>query len=91
MGSEKYKSPNEYMQFISENGGQTNAYTAAQQTTYLFSINSDKFPDALDRLSSAIKAPYLMGTWLKKKLMRLILSGYSGDNLNPSLDQGQLL
>ena len=31
MGSEKYKSPNEYMQFISENGGQTNAYTAAQQ------------------------------------------------------------
>ena len=68
MGSEKYKSPNEYMQFISENGGQTNAYTAAQQTTYLFSINSDKFPDALDRLSSAIKAPLFNGDMVEKEI-----------------------
>ena len=57
MGSEKYKSPNEYMQFISENGGSTNAFTAAEQTTYLFSINSRMFSQGLDRLSSAIKAP----------------------------------
>ena len=68
MGSEKYKSPNEYMQFISENGGVTNAYTAAQQTTYLFSINSDKFPDALDRLSSAIKAPLFDGDMVEKEI-----------------------
>jgi len=68
MGSEKYKSPNEYMQFISENGGVTNAYTAAQQTTYLFSINSDKFPDALDRLSSAIKAPLFNGDMVQKEI-----------------------
>ena len=68
MGSEKYKSPNEYMQFISENGGQTNAYTAAQQTTYLFSINSDKFSDALDRLSSAIKAPLFNGDMVEKEI-----------------------
>jgi protease-3 len=68
MGSEKYKSPNEYMQFISENGGVTNAYTAAQQTTYLFSINSNKFPDALDRLSSAIKAPLFDGDMVEKEI-----------------------
>ena len=57
MGSKKYKKPNEYMQFISENGGSTNAFTATEQTTYLFSINSDKFEAGLDRLSAAIKAP----------------------------------
>ena len=57
MGSEKYESPNEYMQFISENGGSTNAFTAAEQTTYLFSINSRMFSQGLDRLSSAIKSP----------------------------------
>ena len=67
MGSEKYKSPNEYMQFISENGGSTNAFTAAEQTTYLFSINSTMFSQALDRLSSAIKNHYLTNQWLKKK------------------------
>ena len=56
MGSEKYKKPNEYMQFISENGGSTNAFTATEQTTYLFSINSSMFSEALDRLSAAIIA-----------------------------------
>ena len=72
MGSEKYQSPNEYMQFISENGGQTNAYTAAEQTTYLFSINSDKFPDALDRLSSAIKAPLFNADMVEKEINAVI-------------------
>ena len=52
MGSKKFPEPNEYMQFIQENGGDTNAFTAAEQTTYLFFFtNSSKFEPALDRLS----------------------------------------
>lgn len=68
MGSEKYKKPNEYMQFISQNGGETNAFTAAQQTTYLFSINSNKFEEALDRLASSIKAPLFNGEMVEKEI-----------------------
>ena len=68
MGSKKYKSPNEYMEFISQNGGSTNAFTAAEQTTYLFSINSKQFAPALDRLSSAIKAPLFDGTMVEKEI-----------------------
>ena len=68
MGSEKYKSPNEYMQFISENGGSTNAFTAAEQTTYLFSINSTMFSQALDRLSSAIKKPLFDESMVEKEI-----------------------
>ena len=68
MGSEKYKSPNEYMQFISENGGSTNAFTAAEQTTYLFSINSRMFSQGLDRLSSAIKAPLFDASMVEKEI-----------------------
>lgn len=68
MGSEKYKSPNEYMQFISENGGSTNAFTAAEQTTYLFSINSSMFAQGLDRLSSAIKAPLFDASMVEKEI-----------------------
>ena len=34
MGSKKFPSPNEYMEFIQQNGGETNAFTAAEQTTY---------------------------------------------------------
>jgi protease-3 len=68
MGSKKYPKPNEYMQFIQENGGDTNAFTAAEQTTYLFSINSSKFEPALDRLSSSIKDPLFDPTMVGKEI-----------------------
>lgn len=68
MGSEKYKKPNEYMQFISENGGSTNAFTATEQTTYLFSINSSMFSEALDRLSAAIIAPLFDASMVEKEI-----------------------
>ncbi len=68
MGSKKYPEPNEYMQFIKENGGETNAFTAAEQTTYLFSINSSKFAAALDRLSSSVKDPLFEPTMVGKEI-----------------------
>ena len=68
MGSKKYTSPNEYMEFISQNGGSTNAFTAAEQTSYLFSINSKKFAPALDRLSAAIMEPLFDGTMVEKEI-----------------------
>ena len=68
MGSKKYPKPNEYMQFIQENGGDTNAFTAAEQTTYLFSINSSQFAAALDRLSSSVKDPLFDPTMVGKEI-----------------------
>ena len=68
MGSKKYPEPNEYMKFIQENGGNTNAFTAAEQTTYLFSINSSKFAAALDRLSSSVKDPLFDPTMVGKEI-----------------------
>ena len=68
MGSKKYKSPNEYMEFITQNGGSTNAFTAPEQTTYLFSINNKKFAPALDRLSAAIMEPLFDGTMVEKEI-----------------------
>ena len=68
MGSKKFPSPNEYMEFIQQNGGETNAFTAAEQTTYLFSINSSKFEPALDRLSASIKEPLFEPTMVGKEI-----------------------
>ena len=56
------------MQFISENGGSTNAFTATEQTTYLFSINSSMFSEALDRLSAAIIAPLFDASMVEKEI-----------------------
>lgn len=68
MGSKKFPSPNEYMEFIQQNGGETNAFTAAEQTTYLFSINSSKFEPALDRLSASIKDPLFEPSMVGKEI-----------------------
>ena len=68
MGSKKYPSPNEYMEFINQNGGSTNAFTAPEQTTYLFSINSNQFEPALDRLSSSLIEPLFEPTMVGKEI-----------------------
>ena len=68
MGSKKYPSPNEYLQFIQQNGGSANAFTAGEQTTYLFSINSSQFSAALDRLSSSIKDPLFDSAMVGKEI-----------------------
>ena len=41
MGSKKYPGENEYEEFISRNGGSTNAFTELEQTCYYFDINLD--------------------------------------------------
>jgi secreted Zn-dependent insulinase-like peptidase len=35
--------------FISDHGGHTNAFTAAEDTNYQFDVNWDALPEALDR------------------------------------------
>ena len=55
------------MQFISENGGSTNAFTATEQTTYLFSINSSMFSE-LEYLSSAIKSLLFDPSMVEKEI-----------------------
>jgi insulysin len=47
MGTAAYPKENEYMQYISDNGGTPNAYTASDRTVYIFSINNDAFKELL--------------------------------------------
>jgi len=51
MGTAAYPKENEYMQYIGDNGGSPNAYTATDRTVYIFSINNDAFKGAFDRFS----------------------------------------
>ncbi len=51
MGTAAYPKENEYMQYINDNGGQPNAYTAPDRTVYIFSINNDAYKGAFDRFS----------------------------------------
>lgn len=49
MGTQKYPSENEYNKYLSEHGGSSNAYTAADHTNYYFDVAPEAFEGALDR------------------------------------------
>ena len=57
MGTRKYPGVDEYGAFIKRHGGSTNAYTADNETTYLFDIKQQELEPALDRFSQFFVAP----------------------------------
>lgn len=61
LGSHKYPSSNEYFDFVSKNGGSSNAYTGATHTCYYFDIdnNDNTFEKILDIFSGFFICPLL--------------------------------
>lgn len=57
LGTEPYPEPDEYQQFIKQNGGTHNAFTAYAQTTYFFDIDNEQLPGALDRFAPFFISP----------------------------------
>ena len=57
MGTEKYPNEEEYEEYLSKNGGDSNAYTDGDKTVYYFNINNDAFEGALDRFAQFFISP----------------------------------
>jgi len=57
MGTEKYPSENEYSSYLSNHGGHSNAYTAAEDTNYYFEVHHQYLEGALDRFSQFFISP----------------------------------
>lgn len=57
LGTDKYPNAAEYEQFVTEHGGNRNAYTSFEQTNYFFDINAAHLPEALDRFAQFFIAP----------------------------------
>ena len=51
LGTSKYPEAGEYQQFMKEQGGSHNAYTALEHTNYFFNVQSQALEQALDRFS----------------------------------------
>ncbi len=67
MGTEKYPEPSGYSEFMSQNGGSSNAYTWLDITNYMFEINNEAFDQALDRFSDFFKTPKLYPEYTDKE------------------------
>lgn len=59
MGSDKYPTPSEFSEFLSQHAGTYNASTSATRTAYFFEVEHNAFEEATDRLADAISAPKL--------------------------------
>ena len=59
MGSEKYPDEKEYMDYVKNNGGYTNAFTALTDTNYHFEISNEAFEGGLDRMVQFFICPLL--------------------------------
>eukprot|EP00178_Gracilaria_changii_P016018 TRINITY_DN4511_c0_g1_i1.p1 TRINITY_DN4511_c0_g1~~TRINITY_DN4511_c0_g1_i1.p1 ORF type:complete len:985 (-),score=132.98 TRINITY_DN4511_c0_g1_i1:2428-5382(-) len=80
LGTKKYPDEDSYNNFLAENGGHSNAYTAQEHTNYYFEIIiADKvgdtvngkmppFKEALDRFSQFFKAPLFTESATEREL-----------------------
>lgn len=68
MGTKAYPNESEYMQFIGDNGGKVNAFTASDRTVYMFSVNNEAFEGALDRFSHFFIDPLFSTSSINREL-----------------------
>lgn len=57
LGTTKYPKTDEFQSFISCHGGNNNAWTGTENTTYFFDIQHEYFAPALDRFGQFFSAP----------------------------------
>lgn len=68
LGTRKYPKESEYNRFIADHDGSTNAITAEEATSFMFSIENSAFPEALDRFASFFKEPLFNPSGVSREL-----------------------
>jgi insulysin len=68
MGSTQFPQENAYSEFIHAHGGNTNAWTAASNTNYFFSIGADHLSGALQRFSGFFHSPLFEASCTTREL-----------------------
>lgn len=80
LGTKKYPKTSEYIRFITEHGGTTNAYTTSTHTSYMFSVDNQAYDEALDRFASFFREPLFNPSGVSRE-MQVIDQEY-GQNLD---------
>jgi insulysin len=68
LGTDRYPEAGEYQQFISDQAGSHNAFTAPEHTNYFFSLNPKALEPALDRFSRFFIAPTLDPAYVDREV-----------------------
>lgn len=68
LGTSEYPEESDFNRYLSEHGGQTNAYTTADYTSYMFTVNTSGFSEALKRFASFFKTPLFNPSGVQREL-----------------------
>ena len=67
IGTEKYPEVDSFQQYITANGGSSNAYTAPDHTNYFFDIQNSAFNEGLDRFGHFFIDPLLSVEYVERE------------------------
>lgn len=68
LGNEKFPEPNGFSQFLSANGGSSNAYTSLEETNYFFSVHKDQLESSLDQFSQFFISPTFYADFVNREV-----------------------
>ncbi len=68
MGTKKYPKEAGFSEFIKTHGGQNNAFTEDQYTSYVFDVDTSAFSEALDRFSQFFISPLFKSSALSREV-----------------------
>lgn len=71
LGTKKYPEEGEYGNFVSNNGGMTNAYTTNDHTSYFAAVNNHAFESLVDRFSQFFKEPLFNPSGVARELQAI--------------------
>ena len=69
IGTEKYPQVDSFQQYITANGGSSNAYTALDHTNYFFDIKNSALAEGLDRFGHFFIDPLLSPEYVEREIM----------------------
>lgn len=68
LGTQGFPEPEDYQQFVSQHGGNHNAWTGTEFCNYYFNIDADYLEPALDRFTRFFYEPLFAQEWITKEL-----------------------
>ncbi|MDP1836814.1 MAG: insulinase family protein [Chlamydiales bacterium] len=68
LGTTKYPEESAFDRYVTQNGGTTNAATYPDHTNYMFSVETDSFPEALDRFASFFREPLFNPSGVEREI-----------------------
>lgn len=87
LGSKKFPEERAYKEFLSKNGGSSNAGTGMESTVYKFEVNSNSFSYSLDLFSQFFKDPL----FTEDAIAREVMAVDAEDSKNRIIDGRRIL